>query len=192
MDPVNEKNLPKNEADEQLGPPQRRPKKKRLEEHEYPLNITAMMDMMTIILVYLLKSYSADPTNITPQQDLTMPFSTTRLKVEAAVPLAVSKHSILVNDKEVCRIINGKVDPNCKENKDDSQYLIQTLYSALDQERQKQEEIAAYNPNQQFKGLILVMGDKDTPFRVISEVLYTAGQAQFGNFKFIVLKGSTD
>lgn len=188
MDPVNEKNLPKNETEELSGPPQRKQKKSRIEEHEYPLNITAMMDMMTIILVYLLKSYSSDPTNITPQGDLSMPFSTTRLKPEAAVPLAVSKNSILVNDKEVCKIINNKVDPNCKEGKSEEQYLIQTLYSALDAERQKQEEIAAYNSAQQFKGLVLIMGDKDIPFRVISEILYTAGQAQFGNFKFVVLK----
>ncbi|MCX7958248.1 MAG: biopolymer transporter ExbD [Deltaproteobacteria bacterium] len=188
MDSVNEKNIPKNDTEEISGPPPRKKKKSRLEEHEYPLNITAMMDMMTIILVYLLKSYSSDPTNITPQGDLSMPFSTTRLKPEAAVPLAISKNSILVNDKEVCKINNFKVDPNCKEGKSEEQYMIQTLYSALDAERQKQEEIAAYNSSQQFKGLVLIMGDKDIPFRIVSEVLYTAGQAQFGNFKFVVLK----
>ncbi|MGC9044494.1 MAG: ExbD/TolR family protein [Myxococcota bacterium] len=188
MDPVNEKNLPKSGTEELTGPPPRKKKKSRMEEHEYPLNITAMMDMMTIILVYLLKSYSSDPANITPQSDLSMPFSTTRLKPEAAVPLAISKNSILVNDKEVCKIVNNKVDPNCKEGKSEEQYLIQSLYSALDAERQKQEEIAAYNSAQQFKGLVLIMGDKDIPFRVVSEVLYTAGQAQFGNFKFVVLK----
>ncbi|MGC8928691.1 MAG: ExbD/TolR family protein [Myxococcota bacterium] len=188
MDPVNEKNLPKSGTEELTVPPPRKKKKSRMEEHEYPLNITAMMDMMTIILVYLLKSYSSDPANITPQSDLSMPFSTTRLKPEAAVPLAISKNSILVNDKEVCKIVNNKVDPNCKEGKSEEQYLIQSLYSALDAERQKQEEIAAYNSAQQFKGLVLIMGDKDIPFRVVSEVLYTAGQAQFGNFKFVVLK----
>lgn len=188
MDSVNENKAYQNESADISGPPQRKQKKSRIEEHEYPLNITAMMDMMTIILVYLLKSYSSDPTNITPQSDLSMPFSTTRLKPEAAVPLAVSKNSILINDKEVCKIINGKVDVNCKEGKSEEQYMIQTLFSALDAERQKQEEIAAYNPAQQFKGLILIMADKDIPFRVISEILYTAGQAQFGNFKFVVLK----
>ncbi|MGB9600706.1 MAG: ExbD/TolR family protein [Myxococcota bacterium] len=188
MDPVNEKNLPKSGTEELTGPPPRKKKKSRMEEHEYPLNITAMMDMMTIILVYLLKSYSSDPANITPQSDLSMPFSTTRLKPEAAVPLAISKNSILVNDKEVCKIVNNKVDPNCKEGKSEEQYLIQSLYSALDAERQKQEEIAAYNSAQQFKGLVLIMGDKDIPFSVVSDVLYTAGQAQFGNFKFVVLK----
>lgn len=188
MNSVNEKNAYQEGGAEISGPPPKREKKSRLERHEYPLNITAMMDMMTIILVYLLKNYSTDPSSITPQSDLSMPFSTTRLKVEAAVPLAISKNSILVNDKEVCKIIDGKVDVNCKEDKREEQYMIQTLFSALDAERQKQEEIAAYNPAQQFKGLILIMGDKDIPFRVVSEVMYTAGQAQFGNFKFVVLK----
>lgn len=188
MDSVNEKKVYEDNSAEISGPPPKREKKSRLERHEYPLNITAMMDMMTIILVYLLKNYSADPTNIMPQSDLSMPFSTTRLKLEAAVPLAISKNSILINDKEVCKIINGKVDVNCKEGRSEEQYMIQNLFSALDSERQKQEEIAAYNSAQQFKGLVLIMGDKDIPFRVVSEVMYTAGQAQFGNFKFVVLK----
>ena len=42
------------------------------------LNITSMMDMMTIILVFLLKSYSTQDISIAPSEDLELPVSTVR------------------------------------------------------------------------------------------------------------------
>src|SRR5215470_2464687 len=50
--------------------------KRRAQEPEINfLNITAMLDMMTIILVFLLKSMSQSSANIPQSQDLTMPKS---------------------------------------------------------------------------------------------------------------------
>jgi biopolymer transport protein ExbD len=45
------------------------------------LNITSMMDMMTIILVFLLKSYSTDDPGVAPSDDLAIPISTALKKV---------------------------------------------------------------------------------------------------------------
>ncbi|MCC6333746.1 MAG: biopolymer transporter ExbD, partial [Myxococcales bacterium] len=42
------------------------------------LNITAMMDMMTIILVFLIKSYTASSITVTASEDVRPPLSTTR------------------------------------------------------------------------------------------------------------------
>jgi biopolymer transport protein ExbD len=39
-----------------------------------------------------------------------------------------------------------------------------------------------------FKGQILLQVDRDMPFNVVRSVMYTAGQAQFGEFKFVVVK----
>jgi biopolymer transport protein ExbD len=50
-------------------------KKARRQEVDTSLNINSMMDMMTIILVFLLKSYSASDVSVAPSDDLTLPFS---------------------------------------------------------------------------------------------------------------------
>jgi biopolymer transport protein ExbD len=42
----------------------------------------------------------------------------------------------------------------------------------------------------EFKGEVLLQVDKRMPFSVVREVMFTAGQAQFGNFRFVVIKGS--
>ena len=173
---------PKPEGEEGM----KRAKKGRLERHEYPLNITAMMDMMTIILVYLLKSYSSDPNNISTSDDLQLANSNTRFKTEEAVPVAITKKGIMVNDKTVCPVQNGKVPAEYKQGKSEQQYLIVPLLQMMKNEAEKQKTIARYNKSKDFKGLVLVIGDKMTPYRLLTEVLYTVGQAEFGQYKFAV------
>ena len=166
---------------------QRKPRKgSRVEHHEYPLNITAMMDMMTIILVYLLKSYSSDPGNITTSNDLQLANSSSRFRVEEAVPVAISKKSIMVNDKIVAPVENGKVASTYKDRNQDTSYLITPLMAAMRAEAEKQKNIAKYNKSKEFKGLVLIVGDRMVPYRLLTEVLYTVGQAEFGQYKFVV------
>ncbi len=172
-------------ADETFNVRKRR-KPKKLEEAG-PLTITSLMDILTILLVFLLKSYSTDPVNITQSADLKLPNSSARLHPEEAAAIAISKRQILVNDVAVADVIDGKVDPSVKRD-GETGYFITPLFDALSAEADKQKRIAKHNTTQQFKGLALVIADKDTPYRLLNEVLYTAGQAQFSNFKFAVIK----
>src|SRR5256885_17150735 len=60
------------------------------------LNITPMTDMMTIILVFLLKSFSASASTITFDQNLQVPKSMTDLRPKLAVSVTITKKVILV------------------------------------------------------------------------------------------------
>src|SRR4029078_688305 len=60
------------------------------------LNITPMMDMMTIILVFLLKSVASPTSPITCDQNLQVPKSFTELKPKLAVTVTVTKKVLLV------------------------------------------------------------------------------------------------
>src|SRR4029453_10156902 len=60
------------------------------------LNITPMMDMMTIILVFLLKSFSSSTSTITFDSNLQVPRSVTQLNPKEAVTVTVTKKVILV------------------------------------------------------------------------------------------------
>src|ERR1700690_2352786 len=76
--------------------------KNRVEPEINFLNITAMMDMMTIILVFLLKSMSASSASIPQSADLTIPKSilTTEASQEG-VAVLISKSHIVVDDNIV-------------------------------------------------------------------------------------------
>src|SRR3954467_5635328 len=66
------------------------------------LNITAMLDMMTIILVFLLKSMSQSSASLPQSSDLTIPKSalTTEASQEG-VAILISKSQIIVDDNPV-------------------------------------------------------------------------------------------
>ena len=152
------------------------------------LNITAMMDMMTIILVFLLKSYQTSTVNVTMTADLTVPVSSTQLAPQDNVGLAISMKEILVGERRVVEIRNGIVPADVKEGGKADSFYIGAVYDALKKEVDKQKYIAQFNKNAPFTGRVNVVADKRIPYRTLMEVLYTAGQAELGEYKFMVMK----
>ena len=78
--------------------------KKRKRKKDEKLNITSMMDMFTIILVFLLKSYSAEGQLITPAAGLEIPESKTDLVAKPALEITISEKEVAVGDKVVVSV----------------------------------------------------------------------------------------
>lgn len=152
------------------------------------LNITAMMDMMTIILVFLLKSYSASSINVNMSDDLKLVQSTTQVVPQENVSVTVSMTEVAVNDRAVARVENGLLPAAAKQGGKADAYLLPAVYDALKKEVDKQKYIARYNPKAPFSGRVNVVADRRVPYRTLMEVLYTAGQAELGEYKFMVMK----
>ena len=166
------------------------------------LNITAMMDMMTIILVFLLKSWSSSNTTIEMNNQLQPPVSSTQLHPEDTLTVTISQKAILVGDKPVV-ILGGtetppgcpgvlcgvgvKVDAKDKEGNSDDSFVITPLFDRLTKEVDRLEYIAKYNSNAQFTGRVTIICDRYIPYRLLTEVLYTAGRAKLDQYKFLVL-----
>jgi biopolymer transport protein ExbD len=158
------------------------------------LSITSLMDAMTIILVFLLKSYSTDEVTITPSGDLEVPISSAEKKPKMAVQVMVSKSAILVDAVPVLTLTTT-MDPATQQevvsvptDELDGQ-LIRRLYTKLSEkaEESKRQSAMTTREDLQFKGQILLQCDRTLPFSLIREVMYTAGQAQFSEFKFVVV-----
>src|ERR1700749_4595326 len=83
---------------------------RKIEEPEVikDLNITPMMDMMTIILVFLLKSFSSSASTLTFDQNLQVPKSSSQLKTKLAVNVTITKKVILVEGDAIAPINQGK------------------------------------------------------------------------------------
>ncbi|HEX9051439.1 MAG TPA: biopolymer transporter ExbD [Anaeromyxobacter sp.] len=152
------------------------------------LNIVAMMDMMTIILVFLLKSYQASAINVNMGQDLAIPASTTQLHPQENITVTVSMKEVAVNERRVLDVQGGVIPPTAKEGGRADAFYVGAVYDALKREVDKQKYIARYNRDAPFTGRVNVVADKKIPYRTLMEVLYTAGQAELGEYKFMVLK----
>jgi len=161
-------------------------KQKRTLHSMEELNIVALMDAFTIILVFLIKSYTADPTSITMRQGLVLPKSTSQQQLVDAVRVVVTQQSIIVNDAVVAQMApGGVIEPGELQN----QNFIPKLHDALKAQAEHHQMI--HNLNQkvkEFEGLLLVVADKHTQFQSLTSVLYSSGQAGFGKYKFAVLK----
>jgi biopolymer transport protein ExbD len=152
------------------------------------LNIVAMMDMMTIILVFLLKSYQASAINVNMSADLSIPQSTTQLHPQENITVTLSLKEVAVNDRKVVPIEGGLIPAAAKEGRRADAFYVGAVYDALKKEVDKQKYIAQYNKAAPFTGRINVVADKKIPYRTLMDVLYTAGQAELGEYKFMVLK----
>ena len=150
------------------------------------LNITPMMDMMTIILVFLLKTFSSSTSTITFDQNLQVPKSMTQLKPKEAVSVTITKKIVLVEGDAIAPINNGKVDPAVKRDGENG-YYITPLVDMLEKHSRKEKKVAELT-GQKFEAQLMIVADQTTPYRLLTEVLYSCGQAGYANYRLLVLK----
>lgn len=162
-------------------------KKGRFDEAKSGVTINSLMDAMFIILVFLLMNFAVDPLKIEQSEDLHLPASTTKVNPEATAAVTVTASGIVLNDKIVVPVKDGAVDKTHKGG-DEQSMQIQPLFDALSEEAGRQENVARLI-NGKFEGLLTIIAHEETPYRLITEVLYTAGQAKFQKFKFAVVQG---
>ncbi len=162
--------------------------RRRPEPEHFGLNIYPMMDMLTILLVYMMAIFAtSSAAAVQESAELRIPYSTSQVEVSEALAVQISRSSIVVDGKPVLELRNGIVDPSLKQG-GSSGFLITPLYKTLSEIRDRKKRTAARFANQPFVGNVQVIADKRTPYRTLSEVIYTLGQTEFKNLRFVVNK----
>ena len=151
-------------------------KKHNNDPGQMKLNLTSMMDMFTIILVFLLKTYSAEGMLISPSEDITLPKSTIEKMPEVGLDLVVSKEWVMVNNEPVvpvAQIVNQE------------SFYIQPLLEKLKvyaREAKKME--TEYGTK--FSGKVTIQGDKSIPYKLLVKVMATCGESDYPNIRLVV------
>lgn len=154
---------------------------------DMPLTITSLMDALTIILIFLLKSYGSDPININQKEgEMLLPKSLSTSNMSDAVDLQVTASTILVRNTAVVNVKNGRVDANSKRDGPDG-FFIDPLFKKLKEEAKKLKA-AEKQGGRKFNGDAIIACHKGTPYRLLAEVLYTANQAEFKTYTFAIVK----
>jgi biopolymer transport protein ExbD len=163
--------------------------RRREESEEVGLNIYPMMDMMTILLVFMIMQFANGAAEIVQSQELLLPTSTSEAEAAQALSIVISTSEIVVEGKQTLTLRNGKVDPSVKQG-GGTGWLITPLYNDLKQHRDRLKMIASRNAQRPFRGEVRIIADKRTPFRTLGEVIYSLGQTEFGAIRFVVLKAA--
>lgn len=149
--------------------------KKHASDEEGALNMNSMMDMMTIILLFLLKSYSTEGALITASEDLKLPESTRKDKPSKMVAVAVGNTAITVNDNVIASIkILSETEGNTIEPLAEK---LATLAAAA-----KEDEANGASP---FEHEIIIQGDANLPYEYFFKILYTCAGAEYYNMRIL-------
>lgn len=166
----------------------RRNIKKHPEIQHTGINIYPMMDMMTILLVFMVMQFaSSSAAAITQSEELLIPYSTSEVEMGEATPIQISRSAIIVDGNEIVELRNGLVDPSHKQG-GGTGFLITPLFREMGRIRDLKKMIAAQNPRRPFNGEVQIIADERTPFRTLAEVIYTLGQTEFKNLRFVTNK----
>jgi biopolymer transport protein ExbD len=162
--------------------------RRRAEPEHFGLNIYPMMDMLTILLVYMMAIFAtSSAAAVQESSELRIPYSTSKVELSDSLGVQISRSSVVVDGKPVLELRNGIVDPSLKQG-GSSGFLITPLYKTLSEIRDRKKRTAQRFTNQPFVGDVQIIADKRTPYRTLSEVIYTLGQTEFKNLRFVVNK----
>lgn len=151
------------------------------------LNIVPMMDMMTIILVFLLKSFSSSTDLLSLPGDMALAKSVTRQEAKQARNVMITKSYILIEGEPVAPVSGGRVDPAYKDNGTENSYNIKPIVDILNRIANQERKVAELQ-GRKFESELMVVADKTTPYRLITEVIYSCGQAGYSNYRLLVAK----
>jgi biopolymer transport protein ExbD len=154
------------------------------EKDKATLNITSMMDMFTIILVFLLKSFSAEGSILTNADNLVLPNSASKKKPsEVSLQLAVTQDMILLDNQAVVPTEDARKIP--PEAHDPS---ITKLKERLEACFKVEEEMVKAGALNAVQGKIIVQVDKNIEFDLLFKIMRTCGISGYTNMNFAVME----
>ena len=142
------------------------------------LMLTSLVDMFTIIVIFLLMNFSANGEVLYMSKDIKLPDAQHGAQLERAPVISISPSSVTFDGKQV-------VDTDVLSRGD--VLNVPELEDALREEKRRYEQIHANDPDHPFKGLVNVQADKKIPFKVIKRIMFACNQSGFGNINFAAL-----
>lgn len=162
--------------------------RKAQKDSGFTLQLTAMVDMFTIMIVFLLKSYDTSPLEVKNVDGLRLPSSITASAPQEALLLLVSKKGVFLNDKKLAELKDGKIlESYISENDED---YIEPLFKELNDEAKKIEELTKKNPSIKFEGKLFLQADQSLDYGALRKILYTATMAGYGDLRLAAMDGS--
>ena len=146
---------------------------RRREKEALDVDITSLLDILTILLVFLLKSYNASDLKLDLTKGLEMAESSSQFMTRFAPVIQVNTESkVFLNNKEIGRLpASGEMG---------------ILTTKLKEEKAK-TELSNKNKTQQYNAeLVNLVFDKDIDYQIVQRVMHDSALAGYSQFKFIV------
>jgi biopolymer transport protein ExbD len=152
-----------------------------------------MLDIMTIILVFLLKTLGESSAAVPQSRDLMLPKSIIQTQPsQEGVRVTISKTQILVGNDKVLDLPNSQslaqsgVEARHKRGAN-SLYIV-PLGNSLASARQIDRALREAKGLDPASSEAVIVADNTIPYRLFIEVLFTLGQNEFGKYHLMVMQ----
>jgi biopolymer transport protein ExbD len=147
------------------------------------LNLTAMVDMFTILVIFLIQLFTASG-QVTLNDRIKVPMSV------AGTPLEEPGTVIMLNPSGLLLVDNQGIPEDQMGSELD--VSIPGMVTILTQRREFDEDIKKRrgeprDPTQPYDGVIIVQADIKTDFRQVRRVLASANEAGWAKIKFVTI-----
>lgn len=160
-----------------------RSKKRRNKREVMEIDITSLLDILVILLVFLLKSYNSSGVILNVPEGITLPRSESQSLNSAGVIIQVSPDKIWVDSKTIL-----DKDNLPKRLYDEGKRRIIPLYNELVRKRDEIINLSKIAPNAaKFSGVANLVVDKSLKYSYVKKIMYTSAAAGFKQYKFIVM-----
>ncbi len=143
----------------------------------FTLRLTSMIDLFTILLVFLLQSFSAEGEIMSVARDLQLPQSTATTPPRATPMLVVTNEWIILDGRPLVKVSDVL---------ERTGNTVDELSVNLQKTRRFTENLSAVEAKVQFRGDITIQGDKEIPFRLLKKIMFTCGREGFNNMLLAV------
>jgi biopolymer transport protein ExbD len=143
------------------------------------LNLNSMMDVMTIVLVFLIKQIDTEGQLVTAAENLVLPNSTSmKVPKEVSLGVVVDHNWVLVDGQQI-------VQTSIVSEQDS--LMVAALDAVLSEKRETEKAaLLARGESDEGGGNVIVQLDKNTHYDVMFKVMATCGASGFLNVAFAV------
>ena len=144
------------------------------------INLTALIDLFTVLVLFLLFHLAGGADVIPPSDKLTLPSSISETPPEATVTVMITSEEISVEGVKIGRSLQQILE--------EEDMLIPALKEELDKHADKAKRLGEAMGAELFAGKVTIIGDQLTPFRLLEKVMFTCSLAEFSDIKLAVIQ----
>ncbi|HEX3019763.1 MAG TPA: biopolymer transporter ExbD [Chitinispirillaceae bacterium] len=134
--------------------------------------LTSLVDVMTILLVFLIKSFSVEGNLITPSQDLVLPVSSSEKLPQLRTSIEITKNAV---------ISEGHTIVTMEELSRNDSMVIKPLFDWM-------KVVHSRNKNPKTVSSLLIQCDREIEFSVVKKVMFSCSKAGFIDFSVLVVQ----
>ncbi|KMQ51167.1 biopolymer transport protein ExbD/TolR [Chitinispirillum alkaliphilum] len=129
--------------------------------------LTSLVDVMTILLVFLIKSFSVEGSLISPPQNIQLPVSESREEMQVLKSIDITSTALLVGEEFITYH---------EDYLNSDSLLIEPLFRYIENYTSTDNEES-----------LLIQSDRDIEFDILKRVMYTCSKAGISDFNILVV-----